>query len=371
MTPDRRDRDRLARIGIAVWTAIGIAVLVVAGWLLAGKLVIVVVPLVLALFPAALLAPPVTWLARRMPRKLATAVVLAGAVAVVAGVVLLLVPEFVDQVPALAASLDDAANRLVTLARGLPFVSDTATLGGLTRQAANSLGTGIGTAVQTGLDVLGGLVLLVVVVALYLAGGSRIVDTGLGAVPRRHRDTARTLCELTWHTLAAYTRALFLVALFDAVAIGLGLWALGVQLVLPLAVLVFFGAFVPYAGALLTGLLAVLVALAGGGPVTALAVLALVLLVQQIEGNLVQPLVMSKVVQLSAFTVIVSIGIGAALLGVLGAFLAVPTAACTARVVAFLQDPDRSAEPSGRTDGRVPDGAGARVGGETRGGDRG
>jgi len=118
-----------------------------------------------------------------------------------------------------------------------------------------------------------------------------------------------------------------------------------VPLVLPLAVLIFFGAFVPYVGALLTGLLAVLVAFADRGVGSALAVLALVVVTQQVEGNVLQPLVMGKVVRLSAFTVIVAIGIGATLLGVLGAFLAVPAAAVTARVVTFLRERASGADP--------------------------
>lgn len=332
-------RERLLRIALLVWTGIGVAALVVAGWLLAGRLAVVVVPLLLALFPAALLAPAVGWLERRrLPRPFAAALVLVATTGVVAGVVALLVPTFVAQVPALTQSLTDAAARLEGLLRRLPFVADSTTLGELARRAASALGTGIDSAVSTALDLLAGLVLLLVVLALYLTGGARIVATGTGALPARHRADARELLARLWHTLTSYTRALFLVALFDAVSIGLGLWLLDVPLVLPLAVLVFFGAFVPYIGALVTGLLAVLVGFADGGLGSALTVLVLLVVVQQIEGNVVQPLLMGHVVRLSAFTVIVAIGIGATLLGVLGAFLAVPAAACTARAVNFLRE---------------------------------
>jgi putative heme transporter len=125
------------------------------------------------------------------------------------------------------------------------------------------------------------------------------------------------------------------VALFDAALTGLGLWLLGVPLVLPLAVLVFFGAFVPYIGAFVTGLVAVLVAFADGGMGTALGVLAVIIIVQQIDGNVVQPLVMGEVTRLTAFTVIVAVSIGTTLLG---ALLAVPTAACIAQAVAFARE---------------------------------
>lgn len=332
-------RDRLVRTALVVWTAIGVAALVVAGWLLAGRLALVVVPLLLALFPAALLAPAVDLLRRaRLPRPLAVGVVLVAATAVVSGVVALLVPTFVNQLPQLTQSLTDAAARLEGLLRQLPFVSDTTTLGQLAQQAANALGTGIDSAVSTVLDLLAGLVLLLVVLALYLTGGARIVATGVGVLPARHRGDAAELLDRVWHTLSSYTRALFLVALFDATAIGLGLWLLDVPLVLPLAVLVFFGAFVPYVGAFVSGLLAVIVAFAAGGVGSAIAVFVLIVVVQQVEGNVVQPLLMGHVVRLSAFTVIVAIGIGATLLGVLGAFLAVPTAACAARAINFARE---------------------------------
>jgi putative heme transporter len=342
----RVERDRLLRAGLVVWTAIGAGLLVVAAWMLAGRLAVVVVPLLLALFPAALLAPLVSWLVRRrVPRPLAVALVLVLSVALVAGVIALVVPNFVAQVPDLARSIDDAATRVQGLLRRLPFVAQDATLGELARQAATELAGGLQAAVLTGVDLLTGLVLLLVALALYLEGGPRIVRTGLSALPAGRRADGAELVGLAWGTLSGYVRALFLVALFDATIIGSGLWVLGVPLVLPLAVLIFFGAFVPYVGALLTGLLAVLVAFADRGVGSALAVLALVVVTQQVEGNVLQPLVMGKVVRLSAFTVIVAIGIGATLLGVLGAFLAVPAAAVTARVVTFLRERASGADP--------------------------
>ena len=340
---------RLTRAALQVWTAIGVGVLVVAIWLLAHRLAVVVVPLLLALFPAALLAPVVDRLARhRVPRPVAVAAVLGGSAALGAGVVALLVPAFVSQLPELTRSLDQAATRLGELLHRLPFVTADTTLGDLARRAAGVVGTGLDAVVRMGLDLFTGLVLLLVVLALYLAGGRRIVSTGVAVLPRRHRADVRELCDLVWQTLTSYSRALVLVALVDSAGVGLGLWLLGVPLALPLAVLVFLGAFVPYVGAFVSGLLAVLVALADGGIGVALAVLALIVAVQQLEGNVVHPLVMGRAVRLSAFTVIVAIGVGATLLGVLGALIAVPAAACTARVVTFLRERGATAPDDGR-----------------------
>lgn len=330
------------RIGLLAWSAVGVAVVVVLIWMLAVQLSVVTVPLLLALFPAALLAPAVGWLHRhRWPRALATTVVVLAACAVVGGVLALVVPRVAAQVPALAGTLTQAGTRLDQLVQRLPGTDADASLGNLLQQGVLNLVGGLNAAVMAALNLVFGLVLVVVLLFCYLSGGRRIPTTALSLLPERRRGPAADLLDTVWDTLGAYVRALFLVALFDAAFVGVGLWIIGVPLVLPLAMLVLLGAFVPYIGALLSGLAAVLVAFAAGGPGQAAAVLVLVVVVQQIDGNLVQPLVMGRVVRLSAFTVIVAVTAGAALLGVLGAFLAVPVAACVARAVAFARDHDR------------------------------
>ncbi|MHA6783295.1 AI-2E family transporter [Pseudonocardia saturnea] len=333
----------MVRFGRVAWAVLGIAGLVALGALVAVRLAVVVVPLLLALFPAALLAPAVGLLHRcRVPRPLATAVVFVAAVAVVGAVFRLVVPVFLAQLPELTASLTQAGTRLDGTLDQLPGLPDNATVGGLIEEGALTFLGGINAAVFAALNLLLGLGLVLVVLVCYLSGGHRMVDTGLTLLPARHRGTARELAERLWSTLGTYIRALSLVALFDAAAVAVGLWLLGVPLVLPLAVLVFFGAFVPYIGAFLSGLAAVLVAFATAGPGTALAVLILIIVVQQVDGNVVQPLVMGRATRLSAFTVIVAVTAGAALLGVLGAFLAVPTAACLAQAVAFARERHRA-----------------------------
>jgi predicted PurR-regulated permease PerM len=344
----RKDNHTLIRLGSFAWALLGIAGLLVLGWLLATRLMVVVIPLLLALFPTALLAPVVNWLNRhRVPRPLATLLTVVAAVAVVGGVFALLVPEFLAQLPALTDSLANAGTRLNTLINQMHLVKAGTTIGDLIRQGALKVFGPLDTALITGINFLVGFVLLVVVLVCYLTSGRRIVSTSLALLPAQRRAAAHELANRVWDTLQSYTRALFLVALFDAVSVGLGLWLFGVPLVLPLSVLVFFGAFVPYIGAFLSGLAAVLVALADGGMGIALGVLALLIVVQQIEGNVVQPLLMGKITQLSAFTVIVAVSIGAALLGVLGAVLAVPTAACIARALAFTHERMPSGAPGG------------------------
>lgn len=338
----------MVRFGRIAWAVLGIAGLFALALLVASRLTVVVIPLVLALFPAALLAPAVEWLHRhRLPRPLATALVVVAATAVVGGVFSFVVPAFRAQVPELIASLTEAGARLDDgLLDRIPGLPPNATIGGLIQSAATALTGGISAALYTALNLVLGLLLVLIVVVCYLSGGPRMLGTGLALVPGRHRRTARELAERLWDTLGTYIRALSLVALFDATAVGIGLWLLRVPLVLPLAVLVFFGAFIPYIGAFLSGLAAVLVAFASGGLGAAVAVLVLIIIVQQVDGNVVQPLVMGRATLLSAFTVIVVVTVGATLLGVLGAFLAVPTAACAAQTVAFVRErhdaPDRA-----------------------------
>jgi predicted PurR-regulated permease PerM len=331
--------QRLVGLGQYAWAALGIAGVLVLGWLLAGLLYVVVVPLLLALFPAALLGPAVGWLHRHgLPRALATVIVVLVAATVVGGVVALVVPAFLTQLPALIESLTQAGTRLDDLVRSLGSVEERTTVGDLIREGALAFVGGVNAGLLAALNLLVGLLLVLVVLVCYLSGGSRIVSTGLALLPSQRRPDVREVLDRMWATLGSYTRALFLVGLFDATFIGIGLWLLGVPLVLPIAVLIFVGSLVPYIGPLVAGAFPVLVALADSGLEAAVAVLVLVIVVLQIEGNVVTPLLMGKAVRLSAFTVIVAVGIGVTLLGILGALIAVPTAACLARAVVFLRE---------------------------------
>ena len=142
----------------------------------------------------------------------------------------------------------------------------------------------------------------------------------------------------------------------DAFFIGLGLVILGVPLALVLAVLTFFGGFIPIVGAFVAGALAVLVALVANGLTTALIVLAIIIAVQQIEGNLLQPLLQSRTMKLHAVVVLLAVTAGASLYGIPGAFLAVPVAAVAAVLVRYLgeQLDAATADPSGSTVGSTP-----------------
>ena len=163
-------------------------------------------------------------------------------------------------------------------------------------------------------------------------------------LPRGARVPTARAGHYSWHTLVSYVRATVLVAFVDAVGIGIGLAVLRVPLALPLAALVFLGAFIPVIGATLTGVVAVLVALVTQGPVTALIVLAVVIAVQQLEGHVLQPLIMGRAVALHPLAVILAIATGVVVAGIVGGLVAVPLLA-----VLEHRDPLPGQPPRGRT----------------------
>ncbi|MBP7994580.1 MAG: AI-2E family transporter, partial [Candidatus Microthrix sp.] len=145
-------------------------------------------------------------------------------------------------------------------------------------------------------------------------------------------STATALGSRAWTALSGYVRGTATIALIDALGIGLALLVLGVPLVIPLTMLVFLGGFLPVIGATVAGLVAVLVALADGGPLTALLVLAAVIAVQQLEGHILQPVIMRRAVSLHPIVILVALATGSAMLGIVGAFLSVPAAAVISAV---------------------------------------
>ena len=140
------------------------------------------------------------------------------------------------------------------------------------------------------------------------------------------------LAARAWTALSGYVRGTATIALIDALGIGLALLILGVPLVIPLTLLVFLGGFLPVIGASIAGLIAVLVALADGGVVTALLVLGAVVAVQQLEGHILQPVIMRRAVSLHPIVILVALATGSAMLGIVGAFLSVPAAAVLSAV---------------------------------------
>lgn len=361
-TPDAA----LLRAGRRAWAVLGLVGIVALVYLLLREVSTIATPLAVALFPAAVLWPPAAWLKRRgVPGALASLLLVLGLLGLIGLALWFVVPQFLDQLPEVGESVERALADLDDALAGtpvsLPLDIGEGGLGAAAAQALEAFGGGTGGTVGQGVDLLArvtdfGTSLLIFLVALffYLRDGDRIWAGVTSVLPRRTRRHVRRVSGQVGWTLGAYFRGQMLVALADAVGIGIGLVLLGVPLALPLALLVFLGGFFPIVGAFASGLVAVLVALADQGLGTALLVLGVVVLVQQAEGNLLEPLILSPVLRLHPFAIILAVSAGAVTYGVLGAFLAVPVAACVARVVDYLRGRRPAAGPGSDPDDGHP-----------------
>ena len=332
---------------VATWSLrlllTGAAVVVVA-WVI-GKLWDAVLPVVLALFLASVLWPLTRLLRKVVPPAVAALLTLLMAVAVLAGLGAILVPQVTDQwsefTDAVAGGLADAKDRIA----GPPFNLDAAALTDFVNQATDKLKANSGSiagGVLSGVATAGALlvhgVLALVLCFFVLKDGPKFVpwlDRWVGPKSGRHLGE---LSMRSWNVLSGFMRAQAAVGLVDAVAIGIGLAVLGVPFALPLAVLVFFGAFIPIVGAFVTGALAALVALVTNGLTSALIVLALVVVVQQVEGHVLQPVLVGRALDLQAAVVILAVTTGGALAGIIGAFLAVPLVAVAVTMMRYARE---------------------------------
>ena len=336
---------QFVRFGVYSWAAVGIGLIVAATLLLLRELTVVVVPLVLALFPAAVLMPPVEALRRRrVPDALAAALTLVVALGLLVALFTVLAPQVADELEGLAESVEAGYFRLRRYIEsgplGLPGLPVDDVFESL-RERLSTEGTEVTARVLEAGVVLvegvAGLLFGVLALFFYLKDGPRIAGWVRDLFPRRLRDDVQAIGNRAWFTIGAYIRGVLIIGLVDAVAIGIGLLVLQVPLALPLAVLVFFGALFPIVGAFTAGTVAVLVALATNGPAAALAVLILILVVQQVEGHILTPVLLSRATALHPLAVIAALAAGGVLAGILGAFLAVPIAASMARAIAYVR----------------------------------
>jgi predicted PurR-regulated permease PerM len=304
------------------------------------------VSLFIALLFTSLLQPLADWLGRRrLPPSVAALATLLLAVAFVGGLLAFIIPRTVARISSHADMLAERAQQLaVSLTRLVPGQKPTLDELGLqagrwVRQHAQELALGAASGLTTAVTVLAGMLLVLVLTFFFMKDGRGLVRSALSPLPPRRRQLALAAANRAWRTLSQWVRGTVLVALADAVGIGVGLLILGVPLALPLTLLTFLCAFVPILGALLAGSLAVLVAWATLGTQDALITLGIVLAVQQVEGNVLQPLVMGRVLPLHPAMVLLAVTAGGLLAGVAGAFVAVPlTAAVTAGTQAFLAE---------------------------------
>jgi predicted PurR-regulated permease PerM len=223
------------------------------------------------------------------------------------------------------------------------------------RQNSGRLVTGALGVASTAADVVGGLFIALFSTFFFLSGGHQIWGWVVRLFPRTARPRVEGAGVHAWATLTAYVRATVIVAAVDAIGIGLAAAILRLPLAVPIAVLVFLGAFIPIVGAFLTGVVAVLVALVSHGPIVALVMLGAVLLVQQVEAHVLQPFLLGRAVEVHPLAVILGIGAGVLIAGIIGGLFAVPLVAVGHTITEYLRQGDRTAEPDTPSGERPPE----------------
>ena len=330
---------------------------------------LMVVPLLVSLLLVALVRPIQQTFARGrdrpgLPNGLAALLTLLLVLGVLAALVTLIGQQVATGFSGLR---DDAADGLTELQRQLansPLKLTNAQLDEYVKQASDSLRGNSGQVVSGALQVtstaghlLTGFFLVLFSSYFFLAGGEGIWGWLVGLFPRPVRPRVRGAGTRAWATLTSFVRATLIVAFVDGLGVGIGAAVLGVPLALPLGVLVFIGAFVPIVGALVSGGVAVLVALVSGGPVEALIMLAIVIGVQQVEAHALQPFLLGRAVQVHPLGVILAIAAGVLLAGIVGALFAVPLVAVVNVVAVYLSgdEEDEGPNPEERDVGPLAD----------------
>lgn len=337
--------QRLVAYGVAA------VVLSVVAWLLVRALLsvgLVAFALLAAVLLTALLAPLAGRLCRAgVPAAVAALTSIVLLIGVPAGIGVLVYnrvrAQLSDIGPAVTEGLDDIRDWLVSGPLGLE-AAQIEEMSGTAVEGARDLLPDVVSGTVTVVQALTGVVLVIFTVFFLVKDGRAMWGWALRWVPRQRRERFDGGGRQVWATLTSYVRGTMLIALVDAVGIGAGLLLLGVPVWLSLALLTFLGAFVPIVGATVAGAVAVLVTLVTNGVTDAVIALVIVVAVQQLESNLLQPLIMGAVVRLHPLAVIAAVTCGTLLLGIAGAVLAVPVVAVGYRLVTYLSDHDEKVE---------------------------
>ncbi|WP_447008609.1 AI-2E family transporter [Saccharothrix isguenensis] len=346
---------RMLRVSAALsWRFVAVVAALYVVFHVVGFLATIIIPTGVALLLAALLSPAVSQLTRAgVPRGLSTGLVLIGGIAVVGGVLTFVITEFSKGLPQLqeqvGASLDTIRGWLrdgplhlsdLQLQEYLDRVVETI------KENQSEITSGALTTAATVGELLTGIILALFMLIFFLHDGDGIWKFMIRIVPHDVRERADVAGRRGFASLVSYVRATALVAVVDAVGVGIGLWIVDVPLVVPLSALVFLGAFIPIVGAVITGAVAVLVALVANGPIEALIILAVLIGVMQLESHVLQPLLLGRAVKLHPLAVVLAITTGLVVSGISGALLSVPLlAVLNSGIRSLLSESDRTVAP--------------------------
>jgi predicted PurR-regulated permease PerM len=341
------DRDIPYGVRIAASWAWRLGLILLVGgaliWLL-SRISFLIIPVMVAALLAGLLSPVVGWLRRRrLPNGAAVAITVLGFIGLIAGSLAMVGRQLVTGFGELwSEALEGVKQVQDWLADGpLHLTADqidqylkeaTAAL----QNNSSSILSGALSFGNTAGHFAAGLVLALFILIFFLLEGDRIWAFLVRLLPKKARAATFGAGRRGWTSMVIYARIQMFVAFVDAVGIGVGAAIIGVPLALPLSVLVFIGSFIPVVGALVTGAIAVLLALVANGAVNALIMLAIVLLVQQLESHILQPLVMGKAVALHPVAVILSVAAGSYLAGIPGALFSVPILAVANSAIRYI-----------------------------------
>lgn len=322
--------------------------IVAAAWVILFLIVelrLVIMPVIAALFITALLGPLAHRLREKgLPKLLATWAVILGAILVLVGVGAAIAPSVGDELDDVGTSAREGFEDVLDYLAESPLKLSRSEVDRYLDQAIEQVSAnreritaGVLVGATKALEFITQIFLTLVLLFFFVKDGPAMFRWLESQFPERNRRHVRALGERAAATISGYLRGTATIALVDAVLIGIVLLVLGVPLVLPLAVLTFFGAFFPLIGAVAAGVIAALVALVTSGVLDALIVGGAILVIQQVEGDVLQPLVMGKAVNLHPVVILLALTAGAVLAGIVGAFLAVPVAALAATIGNYVK----------------------------------
>lgn len=339
--------DRFGRFSLRALQVLLVAALALVVLQLIGILRLVVIPIVLALLLSAAFAPLVTLLRRRLnfSHALAAAASMLAALLVLGGVLTLVTLQVAGQWTTLRKSATDGIAKLQELIAGPPLNLDAGVFTQLRESVtkfvtSSSFGSGALAGVAGFVDFITALLVLIVTLFFFLKDGGRIWEFLLKPLDDGRTRRARRIGSAGVRSLGGYVRGTALVALVDAVFIGGALFVLQVPLALPLALIVFLTAFIPIVGATIAGAVAALVTLVTNGFVPAVIVVIVVIVVNQLEGNLLQPVIMGRTVRLHPLVILLALVVGSIVAGITGAVVAVPITAVIWDAMKLWDAPD-------------------------------
>ncbi len=338
-----------------VWRLLVIAALVVAGLWLTDQLRVVVIPVVVAFLLTRALAPVASRLrARGLRPGLAAIATLLAFLLLLLAALTFAGATFVSQLDELSATLsegfDDVEDWLVDSS---PVDIERADVERLREQAGNTVedffrsgDESLLSGALVAFDVVVGALLTIIITFFFVKDGRRMKQRFIGALPQRHRDLADRVAARSWDVLGGFLRGAALMGLVEAIAIGITLVAVGAGLVAPVMLLTFIAAFIPIVGAVAAGSIAVLVALATDGTAGAIIVAAVAIIIQQLDSDLLAPLIYGRVLRLHPLVVLLGIAAAGSLFGFVGTALAVPFLAVTINAVDEIRRSTSNSTPN-------------------------